>query len=74
MRVGAPLWDGSAECQGNFAGCVKTILPACLSAVSTVHRLERPVIIGQAVPERSISDQEGPQARRMCLTARRMTA
>jgi transposase len=58
MRVGAPLWDGSAECQGNFAGCVKTILPECLSAASTAHRLERPVIIVQAVPERSISDRE----------------
>lgn len=27
MRVGATLWGCSAECQGNFAECVKSILP-----------------------------------------------
>jgi len=43
MRVGATLWDSSAECQGNFAECVKIILPKSLPDARTAHRLERPV-------------------------------
>ena len=63
MRVGATRWDGSAECQGNFAGCVKTILPPSLPDASTTHRRERPVIVARAVLARSMRDQgaSGPK-------------
>lgn len=58
MRVGTTLWDGSAECQDNFAGCVKTILPAPLRVARTTPPPERPECGDCPVLARSINDPE----------------
>jgi transposase len=58
MRGGATLWDGAAECQDNFAGCVKTILPAPLRAARTTPPPERPEGGDRPVLARSINDPE----------------
>ena len=55
MRVGATRWASPAECQGNFAGCVKTILPHCPLDAGTGHRHEmeggaaRSILVGESV-------------------------
>lgn len=58
MRVGATLWDGSAECQGNVAGYVKTILPAPLRAARPTPPPERPECGDGPVLVRPINDPE----------------
>jgi hypothetical protein len=65
MRGGATRWKGSAECQGNFAGYVKTILPTSRahgrheSSPGACGKVDQPVLA------HAISDPEasGPQNR-----------
>jgi len=70
MRVGATLWDGSAECQDNFAGCVKTILPAPLRTARTTHLPERPECGDRPVLARSINDPEATDPQNVLDSAR----
>lgn len=70
MRMGATLWDGSAECQDNFAGCVKTILPAPLRAARTTPPPERPKCGDSPVLVRSINDPEAPDPQNVLDSSR----